>query len=181
MPSETAPLASGGEPGHRVDARPYIDEGASHVRAHDAAHLPTYGISRPSGAGPRPALARPQIESLEARLVLSSSPTPYLQTNLVSDVPGLAQLQDSSLVNSWGVSFSTTTGTVWVSNQGTNTSTLYSVTPTTVSKVSLNGPGVNTVNIPTTASGPQGPTGQVSNGTSSFLVNGMPRTSSSPT
>ena len=55
-----------------------------------------------------------------------------------------------------------------MSNQATNTSTLYSVTPTGISKVPL------TVNIPTTASGPQGPTGQVSNGTSSFLVNGMP-------
>ena len=125
-------------------------------------------------AAPAPRRACPRIEPLEARLVLSSSPTPFLQTNLVSDVPGLAQLQDSSLVNSWGVSFSSTTGTVWVSNQGTNNTTLYSVTPTGVSKVSLNGPGVNTVNIPTTASGPQGPTGQVSNGTTSFLVNGMP-------
>lgn len=120
------------------------------------------------GAVPPPRCARPRIESLEPRLVLSSSPTPYLQTNLVSDIPGLAQIQDSSLVNPWGVSFSSTSP-FWVSNQATNTSTLYSATPTGVSKVPL------TVSIPTTASGPQGPTGQVSNNTSAFLLpNGQP-------
>ena len=119
-------------------------------------------------AGPAPRRACPRIEALEARLVLSSSPTPYLQTNLVSDIPGLAQIQDSSLVNPWGVSFSSASP-FWVSNQGTNTSTLYSVTPTGITK------GPLMVNIPTTASGPQGPTGQVSNNTSAFLLpNGMP-------
>ena len=86
----------------------------------------------------------------------------------MSDIPGLAQIQDSSLVNPWGVSFSSASP-FWVSNQGTNTSTLYSVTPTGITK------GPLMVNIPTTASGPQGPTGQVSNNTSAFLLpNGMP-------
>ena len=32
----------------------------------------------------------------------------YLQTNLVSDLPGLAQSQDTNLVNPWGISFSST-------------------------------------------------------------------------
>jgi uncharacterized protein (TIGR03118 family) len=118
-------------------------------------------------AGAAPRRACPRIEPLESRLVLSGSPTPYLQTNLVSDIQGLAQIQDSSLVNPWGVSFSSTSP-FWVSNQKTDTSTLYSVTPTGITKVPL------TVNIPTTASGPQGPTGQVSNNTSSFVLNGMP-------
>jgi uncharacterized protein (TIGR03118 family) len=117
------------------------------------------------GAVPTRRRARPRIESLEARLVLSGSQTPYLQTNLVSDVPGLAQVTDSSLVNPWGVSFSSMSP-FWVSNQGTNTSTLYAVTPTGISKLGL------TVDIPTTASGPQGPTGQVFNSTSSFQING---------
>jgi len=118
------------------------------------------------GEGKAPWRCRPRIESLEARLVLSSS-TPYLQTNLVSDVSGLAQIPDTSLVNPWGVSFGPTSP-FWVSNQGTNTSTLYSVTPSGITKLGL------TVNIPTTASGPQGPTGQVNNSTSSFLVGGQP-------
>ncbi len=138
-----------------------------YVRFHDQSQRPADDVSRPSGAGPAPQRARPRIEPLESRLVLSSSQTPYLQTNLVSDTPGLAQITDSSLVNPWGVSFSATSP-FWVSNQATNTSTLYSATPTGITKVPL------TVNIPETASGPQGPTGQVSNNTSSFVLNGMP-------
>ena len=121
---------------------------------------------RPGGARARGCAHLPELESLEMRTVLSGL-NPYLQTNLVSDVPGLAQITDSSLVNPWGVSFSPTSP-FWVSNQGTNTSTLYSVTPTGISKLGL------TVDIPKTASGPQGPTGQVNNTTTTFLVNGKP-------
>ena len=66
----------------------------------------------------------PRFEALEARMVLA---TGFLQTNLVSDVPGLAQLTDPNLVNPWGVS-SSSTSPFWVSDQGTNTSTLYAVT-----------------------------------------------------
>jgi uncharacterized protein (TIGR03118 family) len=86
----------------------------------------------------------------------------YTQTNLVSDVPGLAKITDPTLQNSWGVSFS---GMLpfWVSNQVTNTATLYAVTGrTNVTKVDINPPS-DFVAIPTTASGPQGPTGQVAN------------------
>jgi uncharacterized protein (TIGR03118 family) len=81
---------------------------------------------------------------------------PYAQTDLVSDIAGLATITDPSLVNPWGVSH-ISTSPFWTSDQGTNTSTLYAVTGSTnVSKIPLN------VAIPT-ASGPQGPTGQVSN------------------
>jgi uncharacterized protein (TIGR03118 family) len=67
----------------------------------------------------------------------------------------------------------------WISNQGTNTSTLYAVSgATNVSKVTaVNANGF--VGIPTTASGPQGPTGIVSNAnTAAFqLVPGTASTS----
>jgi uncharacterized protein (TIGR03118 family) len=94
----------------------------------------------------------------------------FVQTNLVSDIPGLAAITDSELVNPWGVSHSPTSP-FWVSNQAKNTTTLYAVTDaTTVSKVNIN-PPAGFVLIPTTAQGPQGPTGQVSNSNaSSFLV-----------
>ena len=94
----------------------------------------------------------------------------YVQTDLVSNIPGLALITDPELVNPWGVSESATSP-FWVSNQGTNTSTLYTVTGgTNVTKVNINPPS-GFVGIPTTASGPQGPTGQVNNGnSSSFLV-----------
>ena len=94
------------------------------------------------------------------------------QTNLVSDIAGFATITDPLLKNPWGFSHSAGSP-FWVSNQGTNTSTLYAVTGSTnVSKVLINGTG--TVSIPTTASGPpQGPTGQVNNGNNgSFPVVG---------
>src|SRR5580765_6500057 len=95
----------------------------------------------------------------------------YVQTNLVSDIPGLATITDPSLVNPWGIS-RTAASPFWVSNQGVNNTTLYAVVgSTTVSQVNVNPPPTPFVAIPTTAAGPQGPTGQVSNGNAAaFLV-----------
>ena len=102
----------------------------------------------------------------------------YVQTNLVSDIPGLAAITDPLLRNPWGMSHSNTSP-FWISNQATNTSTLYAVTGSTdVTKVTtVNSNGF--VAIPTTATGPQGPTGQVNNtNTESFqLTPGTPSTS----
>ena len=83
----------------------------------------------------------------------------YTQTDLVSDVSGLAPVTDPELVNPWGVSF-LPGSPFWVSDQGTNVATLYAVTDSTnVSKVTA-----LTVSIPTSGTGPaQGPTGQVAN------------------
>jgi uncharacterized protein (TIGR03118 family) len=97
----------------------------------------------------------------------------YVQTNLVSDIPGLAHITDSNLVNPWGISFSITPGgggsPFWVSNQGTNTSTLYTVTASGVVTI----PRVP-VDIPTNPTPPNGPTGQVQNsaGAGAFPVGG---------
>jgi uncharacterized protein (TIGR03118 family) len=94
----------------------------------------------------------------------------YIQTNLVSNIPDLATITDPLLVNPWGMSRSSTSP-FWTSNQGTNSATLYAVTgSTTVSKVvAVNANGF--VGIPTTAGGPQGPTGQVNNtNTASFQL-----------
>src|SRR5882724_11547776 len=94
----------------------------------------------------------------------TASPAPFVQTNLVSDIPGLAIITDSSLVNPWGVS-RTATSPFWISDQGTNLTNLWSVTgPTTVVKVTAVNPPTGNIAIPTLGSGPaQGPTGQVSN------------------
>src|SRR5260370_18992781 len=90
----------------------------------------------------------------------------FVQTNVVSDIGGLAAVTDSNEKNPWDFS-QRPTSPFWVSNQVTNTSSLYAVTgKTTVVTVPL------VVAIPTTASGPQGPTGQVNNtNSSSFPVN----------
>lgn len=94
----------------------------------------------------------------------------YIQTNLVSDIPGLATITDPLLKNPWGVSHNSTSP-FWTSNQGTSTATLYAVTGSTnVSKVNVAPNGF--VAIPTFGAGPaQGPTGQVNNtNTSSFPI-----------
>jgi hypothetical protein len=60
----------------------------------------------------------------------------YAQVNLVSDVPDLAVIEDSNLVNPWGMSFSATSP-FWVSDNGTGVSTLYAVTNGTVTRQAL--------------------------------------------
>jgi uncharacterized protein (TIGR03118 family) len=100
----------------------------------------------------------------------------FIQTNLVSDIPGLATLTDPILQNPWGISHNATSP-FWISDQVTNTTTLYAVTGSLITTGSLNvmkaaPAGTNgNIAIPTTAIGPQGPTGQVANtNTSSFQV-----------
>jgi uncharacterized protein (TIGR03118 family) len=105
-----------------------------------------------------------------AVLLLAVSPqrltadSTYSQVNLVSDVPGLAANTDANLKNPWGVSFSATSP-FWISNQASNTATLYD---------GLGMPVPLVVSIPPSGF-PTGPTGQVFNGTSSFnLPDGSP-------
>ena len=87
-------------------------------------------------------------------------PTSYVQHNLVSDLPGTAEITDDSLVNPWGLAQGPATP-AWVADNGTNVATLYQgdgvVGP--LQKVPL------TVTIPG-----DGPTGQVFNSTSGFVV-----------
>ncbi len=107
------------------------------------------------------------LTSCGAVLVVSASAAPATaqlrvdQTNLVSNIPGLAKLTDPDLVNAWGISFGPTSP-FWISDNGTGLSTLYSVPGSgapSVSKVGL------VVTIPPTAGGAtSAPTGQVFNG-----------------
>jgi uncharacterized protein (TIGR03118 family) len=105
-------------------------------------------------------------------LCAGSAQAQFKQTNLASDVSGLATITDQNLVNTWGVS-NLPGSPFWISNQGTNTSSLYTVTGSTGVSAANNFPGVppgpntNFVAIPTVGAGPaQGPTGQVANGNS---------------
>jgi uncharacterized protein (TIGR03118 family) len=103
----------------------------------------------------------------------------FIQTNLVSDIQGLATITDSNLVNPWGISHSATSP-FWVSNQRTSTSTLYAVTANNdVTKVNPTGAPSGFVAIPPGGVGAVGPTGQVNNSnTASFqLTPGDPTTS----
>lgn len=87
-----------------------------------------------------------------------------VQTDLVSDISGMALTTDPDLTNPWGMSFSSTSP-FWVSNQVSDTATLYNPLASTI-KQSL------TVNIQTAAP-PTGPTGQVFNSTATdFMIPG---------
>jgi uncharacterized protein (TIGR03118 family) len=89
---------------------------------------------------------------------ISSALGAYSQTNLVSDIPGLANHTDPNLVNPWGISESGTSP-FWVSDAGTGVSTLYdSFGNINARVVTIPGPGV----------GPSVPTGQIFNSTPSF-------------
>jgi uncharacterized protein (TIGR03118 family) len=84
----------------------------------------------------------------------------YHQTNLVSDLPGLAQLTDPDLVNPWGMAAGPTTP-AWVADNGTDKATIYPgfVNGSPITKAPL------VVTIPGGA-----PTGQVFNPTTGFVV-----------
>ena len=127
-------------------------------------NLPSADFPRSLSAGIAAAL------SVIALGLPSPASAQYTQTNLVSNIPGLAMINDPRLVNPWGMSRSGTSP-FWTSNQGTTSSTLYAITGSTnVSQVlGVNAQGF--VGIPTTTTGPQGPTGQVNNtNTASFQL-----------
>jgi uncharacterized protein (TIGR03118 family) len=91
----------------------------------------------------------------------------FTQTNLVSDVPGLAANTDPNLKNPWGVAFSATSP-FWTSDQVTGLSTLYNAAGTPQGLV---------VTIPPGATPPNGPTGLVfSSLAGQFPVNGTAAT-----
>jgi len=84
----------------------------------------------------------------------------YQQTNLISDIAGVARITDPNLVNPWGQAASATSP-LWVADNGADVSTLYrgGVSGSIPQIVPL------TVNIPGGA-----PTGVVFNSTSDFVV-----------
>src|SRR6188472_1361008 len=92
----------------------------------------------------------------------ASTHSTYRQHNLVSDVPGRAQVTDPNLVNAWGASYSPMSP-LWVSDNGKDVTTLYAGGihggPQTINSLVVNIPG-------------GAPTGQVSNPTTSFVVHG---------
>jgi uncharacterized protein (TIGR03118 family) len=114
---------------------------------------------------------RPLITTIAAVVGLAAVPaaaqaTPAFvhQTNLVSDIPGLAATTDPNLVNPWGIA-SSPTSPFWIADNGTGVSTLYNGAGQPIPLV---------VTIPPPAGSPPGataaPTGTVFNPTSDFVV-----------
>jgi uncharacterized protein (TIGR03118 family) len=69
-------------------------------------------------------LFAPALGALALLLPSTLHAQAFRQTNLVSDIPGLAAHTDPNLVNPWGISFSGASP-FWVSNAGTSTASLY--------------------------------------------------------
>jgi len=88
-------------------------------------------------------------------------PERFQQVNLVSDQPNKALLQDTNLVNAWGVSFSSSSP-FWISDNGTGKSTLYSVTN------DASGAQVSKQTLEVTIPGEGNVTGQVFNNVGGF-------------
>jgi uncharacterized protein (TIGR03118 family) len=98
------------------------------------------------------------LAGLAATGVAPAATIGYFQTNLTSDIPGLAANVDPLLINPWGMSFSATSP-FWLSDQGSNVATLY------------NGAGVPNGLVVSTPPVPgPGPTGQVFAGGLGFVI-----------
>ena len=91
----------------------------------------------------------------------------YQQTNLVSDMAGVANNTDPDLINPWGISFAPG-GPFWIADNKSGFSTIYGANGVTeLSPV--------TIPVPPGDTSPAKPTGTVANtSTSGFLVNGAP-------
>lgn len=106
------------------------------------------------------------VAILAASALPAFSGSIYSQTNLVSDIPGMALITDASLVNPWGI-VDSSSSPWWLSDNGTGVATVYTGAG---AKVAL------TVTVPPPAGSLPGttsaPTGQVFNTTSDFKVGG---------
>jgi uncharacterized protein (TIGR03118 family) len=105
----------------------------------------------------------PIVECLEERSLLAAS---FLQTNLISDVSGMAAVADPNLVNPWGIAFSPT-GPFWINDNGAGLSTVYDGKG---QPFPASTPLVVTVPLPEGSTGTAAPTGIVFNSTSDFVV-----------
>src|SRR5262245_24862618 len=103
-----------------------------------------------------------QVEALEPRTLLSATPNSvYVQTNLISDQPGVAAITDASLINAWGLALPPTNGNFWIADNETGISGVYGG--------DVNGSDLTKKLADVTIPG-EGPTGVVFNSTSDFVI-----------
>jgi uncharacterized protein (TIGR03118 family) len=117
---------------------------------------------------------QPQDQGPQAPSIPTPTPgTVYRQTNFVSDIPGLAPIQDPFLVNPWGI---TTRGTspFWIVNNGTSKAQIFRGDVSGI-PLTLN-PSFNLIDIPGSL-----PTGIVANLTTDFVVPNSASATPTPT
>jgi len=120
---------------------------------------------------------RLQLKSLAvfalAILIPGLAAAQYTRTDLVTNSGAGGTVQDSHLINGWGL-VSTSTSPFWVSDNGTGLSTLYSISNTngvTATRLGL------VVSVPSISGGPGTPTGIVATntppGNTAFTITGI--------
>src|SRR5262249_20295478 len=92
-----------------------------------------------------------------------AAPT-FTQTNLVSDVGGMAKNTDPNLVNPWGMALGLNSG-LWISDNASGKATTYDGAG---QPIPTGSPQIITIPGPGGAKG--SPTGVVTNGTSGFVI-----------
>jgi uncharacterized protein (TIGR03118 family) len=98
------------------------------------------------------------LELLEPRVLFDGNS--FVQTNLVSDGAVPAATIDADLKNPWGLAFSPTSP-FWIADNGTSQATIYNASGVKQTLV---------VSIPGAGGEDSEPTGEVFNGTSSFVI-----------
>src|SRR5262245_45043728 len=101
------------------------------------------------------------VESLEARLLLAVT---FTQTNLVSDVPGMAPRTDPNLVNPWGIAVGTNSG-LWIAENGSGMAETFDGSGQPIPSGSP-----IAVTIPAPGGGTSAPTGVATNATNGFGI-----------
>ncbi len=109
-------------------------------------------LVRPARSERKRLAFRPRVDALEDRCLLSAG---FVQRNLVSDMPGMAETTDPNLINPWGIAQGAGSP-FWISDNNAGVSTLYDGQGNAQSLV---------VTIPTSNAKPTGgtPTGIVAN------------------
>ena len=110
---------------------------------------------------PPPATRR--VAAQEPQIPVIAPGSAYRQTNLITDVPGLAPVLDPLLVNPWGLSLNASSP-FWVANNGTSTTQLIRGDTPSTGPIVLN-PSPQTVTIPGGL-----PTGTVANNVATEFV-----------
>src|SRR5947209_7093702 len=109
-------------------------------------------------------LATPVLMLLASGILSGATPpgNSYLQHNLVSDQPGVADYTDKNLIDPWGIDASAT-GSFWVNNGGSGISSVYNGAGVVSATLAIVPPGAGG-KTPSTA------TGVVSNSTGGFAI-----------
>src|SRR5438552_12114448 len=114
-------------------------------------------VSR-SRSAQRPFPRRLAPEHLATRLLPAVN---FTQTNLVSDLPGMAKMTDPNLVNPWGIALGTNSG-LWVAENGTGMAESFDGTGQAIqSPITIPAPG---------GMGTSAPTGVATNATAGFGI-----------